>query len=263
MSAEAVPLPAPGVLAPGLGVRPWRHFLGRFDPAERLRLHTGLARGRGGRLEPAGPALPADAAALACLDARALPSEAPALDVLSTPRLLREHFWALDPDELPGAASGASPRWQGFAEEVRRFVAHVRAPVASARALLLTVLDPAEPPGLFETGAPRTLLDRASVEGGATHALHINLADEPAGLVFLNLPLAGVAALLAAAEQGRGGPPASAHALLERFAAACPRYPLVRLTLAPGDGVLVPASGLALDLDPRGSPDLAVLLTLL
>lgn len=270
-------LPVPGTLAPGLSVRPWRHFFGSFTLAERLALHAGLRVGAQGRLEPDGAPRAATPAELSLLDARGLAPEAPALEVLTTPALLREHFWALDPAELPGAqppgaatgGPGPSSRWEAFAEDVRRFVAHVRAPVTQAHALLLTVLDPSEPPGLFEAGPGRTLLERdhGAPQPSDARVLHMNLSDGPLGLVFVNLPLAGMAALLTAQlverAQPRGVAPADGRALVRHFAAACPRYPLARLTLAPGEGLLLPGAGVALDVDPRGADDLAVLLSLI
>jgi len=261
-----------GVLAPGLRVRPWRHFLAPFDLGARISLHAGLTS-HAGRLRPTGLPRPCRPEELALLDGGlADKAPGPAIEVFTSPAGLREHFWSLDPDELPGGPERAgSPHWEGFAQDVHAFLDHVRAPVARQQALILTGLDPAEPPGLWEAGPGRTLLerDRGGLEGSSPadaqaplSVAHINLGDEPLALVFLNVPLVGLAGLLRA----EGGPPlvaANGLELVRAFAERFPRCPLVRLALLPGDGVLVPQRGVAYDLDPAGATDLVLALSVL
>lgn len=255
-----------GALAPGGPVvRPWHHHLGAFDLAQRVRLHPGVDR-TGGALSPHRPARALTADEQALLDGRA-PGAAgrPALEVFSTPALLGEHFWSLDPDELPGGAEGAqtSEAWQGFAQDVRGFLDHVRAPVARSSAMLLTVRDPAAPPALFSAGPGRALLERDA--GGAVaeapgFAIHLNLGAGDSSLIVWSVPLVGMAALLA--REGVGSsPPPDALTLVQRFALRFPACPLLRLTLLPGEGVLVPLVGLAHDFDAAGATDLDVTLS--
>jgi hypothetical protein len=264
-----VPAPAEGPsasrLAPGVGVRPWRHHFAPWDLAAHVSLHDGVRQERG-RLVPAGPARPATAEECALLDAAAA-AQAPALEVFTTPDLLRDHFWSLDPDELPGGAAGTEPSkaWLGFAGDVREFLKQVRAPLTPAHALVLTVRE-AGSGELWTEGPGRTLLERDRGDGSVAveaqmFAAHVNLGDEPTSAVFFNVPLAGMAALLKA--EGATVPPRDGLALVKAFTERFPRCPLVRLALAPGEGVFVPLVGIAHDLVPAQGADLDVVLSVL
>lgn len=248
---------APARLAPGFGVRAWRHYFGRFDPAARLRLHPG-ARATARGIEVLGPPRPATPEELALLDG--LPrGERPALEVFTTPALLRDHFGALDPDEIPAPGEPPSPRWLAFGADVAAFLAHVQAPLATPYGLLLDVRDPEQPPPLLAGGSCRTLLLRPP-EGAeaAGRAAHVNLGDVPAPLVFWNVPLPEMLAML----RGEGvEPPPDPPALVTRFVERFPGCPPVRLLLAPGEGVFVPYPWLAHDFDASGADDLVVTLT--
>ena len=249
-------------LAPGVRVRPWRHHLAAWDLAARTALHAGVAA-TAGRLLPSGPARPAAPEELALLDGAAQPSD-PALEVFTSPALLRQHFWSLDPDELPaGGGTAPSAAWQGFAEEVRAFLKVARVPLPGDHALLLAVRDPAAERGLWEDGPGRALLQAGPREGPRggelPRAVWLNLSDVPTALVFFNVPVGAMAGLLGREPQ----PGTDAPALVRDFAAKFPRCPLVRLTLQPGDGVLIPLLGLAVDGDPRGAADLDVSLVVL
>jgi hypothetical protein len=80
--------------------------------------------------------------------------------------------------------------------------------------------------------------------------------------VFFNLPLGAMVRLLSEGAE-RATPPTDGLAVLKAFVARFPRCPLVRLALQPGDGVLIPLLGLAVDGDPRGAADLVVSLAVL
>lgn len=249
-------------LAPGIGVRAWRHFFAKFDLASRTSLHEG-ARVRDGRPEPIRPARPATSEELALLDG-ALHPDRPALEVFTTPALLRSHFEALDPDELPGgAAKGPSRAWSGFAQDVAGFLAHVQAPLAPPWALSVDVRDPEQAPALFGGGAGGSLLQSvpahvASGTAPGAAAAHVNLGEVPSALVFWNVPLPGMASMLRT--EGLDVPQ-DPRAIVARFAERFPACPVVRLALAPGEGVFVPFLLCAHDVDAAGAADLVVTLT--
>jgi hypothetical protein len=246
-------------LAPGLGVRAWRHHFGAFDLAAHVTLHPG-ARVRGKGVDPVRPARAPTPEEVALLDAAAA-ADRPAVEVFTTPEILRERFEAIDPDELPPHAPGASSeRWTAFAEEVREFFAYVQAPLSPPYRIALDVRDPDAPPPLLSAGSCRTLLldvlalaDRPDAE--SLVAAHVNLGAVPAGLVFWNVPLPAMVARLRSL--GAAAPPDGAALALE-FARRHPACPLVRLALAPGEGALVPALLVAHDVDAAGAADLVV-----
>ena len=241
-------------LAPGLGVRAWRHYFGTFDRAAHLSLHPGARVGpRGLEVEPARPLTPEEAV---LLDGAAH-SEDPALEVFTTPTLLREHFAALDPDEIPAPGAGPSRAWTGFGADVARFLTHVDAPLTKPYGLLLDVRDPEEPPGLLAGGSCRALLLRLPTESPQT-AAHVNVGDVPAPLVFWNVPLPGMAELL---QREGSPPPPDPPGLVRAFVQRFPRCPAVRLVLQPGEGVFVPFPYVAHDFEAQGAADLVVTLT--
>jgi hypothetical protein len=248
------------VLAPGLVVRPWLHFFARFDLASRVSLHPG-SRLRGKGVEPKRPPRAADAGELALLDGVAH-SERPGVAVFTAPALLREHFEALDPDELPAPGTPRpSKAWLAFAEDVAAYLTHLQAPLRAPYGLSLDVRDPEDPPPLLTLGSCRALLQRSDGPGEPTAfsaAAHLNLGEVPAALVFWNVPIPQMAAMLAS--EG-GPPPPDAPGLVLRFADRFPLCPLVRLTLAPGEGAFVPYLLLAHDIDASGASDLVVTLT--
>lgn len=256
-----------GRLGPGGPVvRASPHHLGVFDLSARVRIVPGSEVGPTG-VRPVGPARPAMPEELAQLDAQSPTAGGrPALEVFTTPALLREHFEALDPDELPGPGeTTSSPRWASFAADVRDFLQHIRLPVAAVSALLLTVRDPDHPPALFAPGVGRTLLHRdsgsgpASARDQAAGVAHLNLGATPSHLTVFSVPLAGMAALLA--RESTDVAPSDALALVTHFAQRFPGCPLVALTLEPGDGVFVPLGALAYDFDASGATDLDITLS--
>jgi len=89
----------------------------------------------------------------------------------------------------------------------------------------------------------------------------INLGDEAAHLILLNLPLRGIRSVLA--EQGQADDTGmSAHDLLARFFATWPTYPLVGVRLDPGDGLWLPGNSMVYDGDTRGKQELDLILTI-
>lgn len=87
----------------------------------------------------------------------------------------------------------------------------------------------------------------------------INLGDGPASLVFLNLPQARMAELLNSREKkGKSNENLSGSALAFQFLTAFPNYPLIRLSLEPGEGVWLPPSGGTFQRYPSGQQVLDV-----
>jgi hypothetical protein len=103
-------------------------------------------------------------------------------------------------------------------------------------------LDPATPYPVVEP-TPRLL-------GG------INLGNEPTALVFLNLTADRMGSHL----QSLGERTATLSDLASGFLGRFPRYPLVRVTLWPGDGFWLPRGAVVFDGDTRGKECLDVML---
>jgi hypothetical protein len=246
------------VLAPGVRVRPWRHFLAELDLPRRLSLHEG-ARRVGDGVEPRRPDRPLAPAEVELLDGTRA-AEEPGLLLFTTPLLLRERFAALDPDEIPQAGDAApSPAWEGFSREASLVLERLKLPLRRPWSLLLDVRDPAAPPPLLAGGAALRAL--RPVPGVAEPwAAHVNLSDVPVAWVWWNLPLPAMARLLA--ERGEGPPP-DLPGLVRLFVERYPSFPLVRLVLAPGEGLLVPVPVVAHDVDANGATDLVVTLSAL
>lgn len=255
-------------LFPGIGIRPWRHLFTRFDAGARVSIHPGARRVDRG-IEPVRPARPPTRDELETLDGARHPDR-PAIDVFSTPALLRELFADLDPDELPGTSAGGGPRgptpvpspgWSRFADDVARFFAHVRAPLVPPYRLSIDVRDPSLPTPLLATGSCRDVLEDEAAEDPSTDvpfAAHVNLGDGPIDLVWWTVPVFAMRALLE--KNGLGAPP-GARDVADRFVQRYPRCPAVRLSLPPGEGVFVPVARVVHDVDPVGSADLAITLT--
>lgn len=247
-----------------IGVRPWRHYFGSFDLGARLGTYAG-ARVRGAGIDVARPAVPVVPGEFARLDASSR-ADSPAIEVFTTPALLRETFEALDPDRLPGPGSdSASGDWRAFAAEVSAFFAHVRAPLATPYRLMLDVRDPDVEVPLFAGGPSRALLGEAL--GGAQReptarsiAAYVNLGSTVTAYAFASVAMPEMALRLA---KCGAEPPPNLPALVLEFVRRFEDAPWLRLELAPGEGVFVPAAVVALDVDPRGAADLVVSLVAL
>jgi len=252
-------------MAPGLTIRPWRHFFGTFRLADRLLVHRSLRVVSHG-VVLAGHGDTARPEEVALLDGAVHPDR-PAIDVFTTPRSLRARFAALDADALPGGVGAGidspSAEWTGFSTEVASFFAHVRAPLGAPFRLMLEARDPSAALPLWSSGSCREVMDaasapRAGAADGPAAAAHVNLGDEPLALLLWNQPVPAMASLLAHA--GESAPEKASDVAL-RFVERFPACPVPRLTLLPGDGVFVPVGLVAHEMNPFEADELAVLLT--
>jgi len=89
----------------------------------------------------------------------------------------------------------------------------------------------------------------------------INLGDETTHLVLLNVPAAGMRALIA--QEGAPDPRSlSPSDLVSRFFDAYPDYSLTRVSLDPGEGVWFPRADVVHDGWPGAKQDADVVLTI-
>lgn len=93
----------------------------------------------------------------------------------------------------------------------------------------------------------------------ARNRLAVNLGRQPRHLLFVDLPIAAIAQVLAEAERAslplwkrwRDRRPSPAGmpvpAMPRAFLALCPDYPVIRMTLAPGEGYIAPTENMIHD----------------
>jgi hypothetical protein len=144
--------------------------------------------------------------------------------VFAVPEHLRSLWW-----DLVAAAADAPPDAGPLAQAFADFAQFKRIPLP-ARCSFDVVLTP---PGQPAAGT-------AGPAGQGRVVAGVNLGDERTTLVLLNLPPARL--------EERLGPPA--EGLVERFLAACPGYPQVRLALDAGEGAWLPPGAIVLDRCP-------------
>jgi hypothetical protein len=174
------------------------------------------------------------------------------------PRHLLSAWWRV----AEGADEGGRlPGLDAFVADVAEFLAFKGLPVPEGAVFDLLVSAPGlrsvrrdGRPGLAFNVAAATPLPLAE-EAGLWGA--INLGDEAAALLFVNLTAPD---LLAALEDGGAGPPGTLGELAERFLTLRPDYPVVRLAVEPGEGVRFPAGGLLVDFCTLGRREPDVLL---
>ena len=112
------------------------------------------------------------------------------------------------------------------------------AAIQPGRASTLRGIDAREPRGLDSSAAVRL--------GGSAGTLRgwINLGDKPSSFVIANLAAPRMAAMIPATP---APPPGDATGIGRRFLAAFPDYPLIRITVTPGEGLLLPAAEIVCD----------------
>jgi hypothetical protein len=219
-------------LLPGvpLAVAPNFHLAADWD--HRLAVAAGFERTSAGLHLPRPPWRLPSSEELALLTAAAGdPDER--LCLFHLPGHLRSAFWQL----LEQAGGGAPDELAGFdifAREAARFLAFKGLPPPEGASFEL-LLGPPGQPSLF-TGPARWPAVWAAV----------NLGEEDALLVLVNLSAVALRRELVERCPGTEAP-AALPDLVERFLAACPDYPPVRLRLRPGEGCRLPAGKLPLD----------------
>jgi hypothetical protein len=221
--------------------------------SERLRINSGV-RQDAGRFFPKPDWRPATEAEVAALvvEPHRLQGEFPREDLclFAITEHLRSRFWSLA--ERDEGGSGDRVDWfPRFASELAEFARFKGLPVSPSYALDLKI---------SRAGQPSTRLDDAGRElrlGGLGFDDSdsdrrcfggINLGDEATGLVFLNLTPDRIRERLA----GSDVPEASSFGrfdLARRFFELFSSYPIVRITLRPGEGYWLPQHGLACDGD--------------
>jgi hypothetical protein len=195
------------------------------------------------------------------------PARADALDtrlcLFQIPEHLREAWWALVEKSAESGVAADGPRgwsvkgFDAFAARLSDFLVFKGLSGPATRMEVLVTapgarsirVDPAtgRPAGLGPTIAPWSPWPVGEPAAPRLRAV-LNLGDEGARVVVINLTLSDTAAELARREPA-GPTPATVGALVARFGAACPDYPPVRLRLGPGEGCRLPSAGLILDGD--------------
>jgi hypothetical protein len=237
----------------------------RAEWRERLALSSGVVHGADG-LVPAEPWRAPEPGELDLLLAPSQPEggvgDAARGQLLALPRHLREAFW----DEAGAATVDASAATafapptealSGFAAALVDFLCFKDVPLPEGALCAVLAAREGSPTTRRDprSGEPRGLeFDRECRDVGRLR-LAANLGDEPTFLTLLNLtaPALGAASdsiapldrLGAAAPCGLD--PTSLRRLRVAFFAAEPRYPLLRVRLEPGEGLLLPALDVVTD----------------
>jgi hypothetical protein len=220
-------------------VRPW---------SERLRVNSGVV---------------IEADHIVCRDDWRPPSEAEAtlltaaegdraaaLALFNIPQRLHALWWQLAAAE-PHASAEGPPAFPKFAGEVIEYLQFKGLPLPPASTLEVILHAPGQPPTWPLTGGMAAALSLSGVLGT------VNLSDEESALVFLNQGESELAA------RSSGAP--ATTSFLERartFLAGNSAYPLIRITLAPGEGIWLLRPALLTDADTRGRVEVDVQLVI-
>jgi hypothetical protein len=216
--------------------RPW---------GERVRINSGVVVEEGRvlpRCDWRAPS-PAEIALLTAGDGG--PEETLAL--FNIPQRLHDQWWSLEADQDRDAETKRAA-FQEYAGELLAYLQFKQLPLptkCTVSALVHAVdLASTKPNAGGLTAAPAC----PATLGG------INLSDEEAALVFLNLGATHLAARIPA--------PTSFPERALAFLTACSDYPVVRVALQPGEGFWLPPSPVAYDGDTRGRTEIDVQLVL-
>lgn len=203
------------------------------------RLHIGSAAVNDGQLYSAGTWRPPTHTELACLLPEATTAPDAAVRVFPLPAHLRAAGWnVLEQVATSEAASG----FDAYLVQVSEFLAFKGLALPAGARGDLVLRDPArERTPLRWSLPPETPATAAEAAGVPALWGGINLGDEASAIVILNVRAAEMAAALPAPTA-----PESVSDLAGRFHRAYPGYPLVRLTLAPGEGYCLPRGGVLL-----------------
>jgi hypothetical protein len=235
------------LLEPGIRVRNAPQFHCARPWGERLRLNSGVEV-VAGRVLPRDDWRPPSLHEAALLIA-ADDDPADALVLFSIPERLRAWWWDCAAEGTGGGDAGGAA-FRQFAGEVLDFLHFKRLPLPPACSLEVMVRAPGQP----STRPPKAGLTASRADNPMCAA--INLGDEDAVLVFLNL---GEAQLAARPDvPGRE----SFHERAEAFLTGHRDYPLTAVVLRPGEGFRLPRGPLVADGDTRGRTEIDVQLVI-
>jgi hypothetical protein len=228
------------VLQAGIRLVNAAHFHQVRSWAERVRVNSGVTI-ETGRVLPRddwrAPS-PDELALLTACDG----DPAESLALFNIPERLYARWWALAAEGLNDDA------FQEYGREVMEFLHFKQLPLPP-RCTISAVVNA---PGLASTKPDTCGLTVDPACPGMIAA--INLSDEEAALVFLNLGAAHLAARTAA--------PVPLHEHAHTFLTACSDYPVIRLALQPGEGFWLSPMPIAHDGDTRGRSEVDVQLVL-
>ncbi len=224
-------------LQPGIRVVSALRFHNPLAWIDRLRLNSGVEIDAGRTWPRSDWRLPSpdEVALLVAADA----DSGAALALFNLPLRLHAQWWELAAPEPAGAAQSATA-FQGFAREILDYLQFKQLPLPPACTLEVLATTPGQPTTRPNGGGLTAVPPFDGWVGG------INLADEEAGLVFLNL---GDAQL-----PGSG----TVHARAQLFLSGACDYPLVRIALRPGEGFWLPPAAIVVDGDTRGRQEIDV-----
>jgi hypothetical protein len=234
-------------------------FTSGLSWSQRLQINRGEAR-----IEPLGTANlawhPANESQLNALVTSETREDAWRQDIclFAIPEHLRVKWWemaARQIETLPSRLDGMEP----FARAVAEFAQFKRVPLPRRCAFDVTLTSPHED-SIEQPSAAQVFRQSLVVEanGGRSPVVaRINLGDERTALLFLNLSRSRMTELLD--HQGYKAADSTetsdvVHTLLAQFAT----YPLVRLSLDPGEGVWLPTNEVIYGVDRSGKADLDV-----
>jgi hypothetical protein len=164
------------------------------------------------------------------------------------PRHLQSRWWDLLEQAAGVLGDGRLPGFEAFVSQLLDFLAFKNLPVPEgARCDAVVHGGPVvnRPAGLRCSLAPWDAWPGAQELGWQQLWGEINLGDEQTSVVLLTLPCRQLEAELGNRLPGQFSPPALGE-LVGHFLRSYPGYPMVRLTLEPGEGYRLPRGGLTL-----------------
>jgi hypothetical protein len=214
---------------------------------------------------------------LSPLVARAEPQRSEDLEdcvsLFQLPGHLRAEWWQLLEQAEGALGEGRLPGFEAFVNRVGEFLAFKGLAIPEDARCDVVVSSPGQrpvgagieksrPAGLLCSLAAQAPWPRAEEPGWPRQWGGINLGDEEASVVLVNLPCRQLDAELRRRFPDRPSPETVGE-LAGQFLRSCPDYPPVRLVLGPGEGYRLPRGGLILDgyRADRQGPDVILLIS--
>jgi len=232
-------------------------FTSGLSWSQRLQINSGEARS--GPLGTDNLAWhPASESQLNALVTSETPHDAWRRDIclFAIPEHLRAKWWemaARQIETLPSGLDGMEP----FARAVAEFAQFKHVPLPRQCAFEVTLTSPHRD-SIEEPSAAQVFRQALVVEANGRCSplvARVNLGDERTALLFLNLSRSHMTEMLN--HQGRKAADTTETSdLVDAFLAEFPTYPLVRLSLDPGEGIWLPNSEVIYGVDRSGKSDL-------